>query len=216
MQKCFSLIETLPGLVLVAPMAVAALAIFKWGVSRHDAQFARQREFLQNWKDPEHLDDLSIEVLVRQLTGSYLPAALVRRVCRRERTEVVRTLIDLAVIWPLVEWDACTGRATWKRIAKSPRIRRLKEFVLWLAYLTAGILGGSALVAVALQKPDPIIGFAATAWGVILVSFAGIALWKTDAWGTANKCGDVLLRSVNSDELPSISNFPAKTQSESI
>lgn len=201
METFLSLNEILPGLVVVAPMAAVALAVFKWAISRHDAQFTRRKEFLQHWRDPEGLDDLSIEVLVRQLTGAYLPAAVVRRVCRRCNAEMARTLLDLATIWSLVEWDAGTGTASWKRIARSSHMRRFKGFLLWFVYFGAGIFGASTLIAVAFQKPETITGFVATAWGVILVAVAVVALWKTDAWGTANKSGDVLLHYASSDEV---------------
>ena len=119
-----TLLESTPGLALIVPMAAGALAILKWGISRQDAQFAKRKEFLQNWKDPEALDDLSIEVLVRQLTGTYLPAMLVRRVCSRKGSEITRTLMSLAKIWPLVDWHSESGTASWKKIARSesPRI----------------------------------------------------------------------------------------------
>lgn len=206
MFSWISLIEDAPGLALVAPMAAAALAILKWSISRHDAQFARRKEFLQNWKHPDSLDDLSIEVLVRQLTGTYLPALVVRRVCRRGSTEIARTLQDLATIWPLVQWNSRTGTASWKKIAGSHRIRVVKGLILSLAYFVAGTLGSTALIVVVLTKPEAIIGFASAAWGLVLIAFASTALWAADAWGTAVKHKDALLARANSDEDPS--DFP--------
>ena len=203
MEKYLSLNELLPGLVVLTPLVAAALTVFKWGISRHDAQFTKRKEFLQHWKDPEGLDDLSVEVLVRQLTGAYLPAAAVRRICRRGSGEVARTLLDLAAIWPLVKWDARTATASWQDFARTSRIRSLKGLLLWFVYFGAGIVGATALITVAFEKPAALTGFIVTAWCVILIAVAGVALWKTDPWGIANKSGEALLCYASGDDTPS-------------
>ncbi|MBH1494006.1 hypothetical protein JY423_02200 [Stenotrophomonas maltophilia] len=196
-----TLMVSTPGLALVAPMAAGALAILRWGISRHDAQFAKRKEFLQNWKDPDALDDLSIEVLVRQLTGTYLPALLVRRVCRRKRSEITKTLMSLATIWSLVDWHSDSGTASWKKSARSHPVRFAKGLLLTMAYFSLGTLGATALTFVILKQPAMIIAFGSAAWGLLLIGLAFAALWTAEPWETAAKSSDALLDLAN-DETP--------------
>jgi len=197
-----TLMESTPGLALVAPMAAGALAILRWGISRHDAQFAKRKEFLQNWKDPCALDDLSIEVLVRQLTGTYLPALLVRRVCSRKGSEITRTLMSLATIWPLVDWHSESGTASWKKSARSHPVRFAKGLLLTMAYFALGTLGATALTFAVLKQPPMVIAFVSSAWGLLFIGLAIAALWTAEPWATASKLKDTMLDLANDEPAP--------------
>lgn len=38
---------------------------------------------------------------------------------------------------------------------------------------------------------------ASSLWGIILIGVSGVALWRTDAWTTASRLGDVFLEDLN-------------------
>lgn len=192
-----NLLDSYPGLALVVPLATGALALIRWAVSRHDFHSSKRKEFLLHWKDPTKLDDVSVEVLVRQLTGTYLPAVAVRRVCSRENLETVQTLHRLADIWTLVTWDAQKAEASWKRGAANPTARTLWGVAAWAAFSLAFMVGATAVVYVAIEKPSGNVGLVTATWGVALVVGGIGALTRTDAWGTASKWGNDLLRAVN-------------------
>lgn len=191
------LIESLPGLGLVLPIAAGALAIFKWVLSRHDVQFARRKEFLIHWRHPKDLDDLSIEVLIRQLTGKYLPSTLVRRICSASNLETAQTLLRLADIWSLVDWNEETATVTWKTAAATDRRRSIWRAAVWAGYFAAFTAGAGILVVTTIEKPSASIALIAAGWGVTLLFAAAVALIRTDAWGAACKWGDVLLSNAN-------------------
>ena len=196
-----SLIESLPGLAFVVPVVAGALALFKWSLSRHDVQFARRREFLLHWKNPRDLDSISIEILIRQLTGSYLPARVVRRICLRDSLETVQTLHRLSDIWTLVQWDSEAGTVSWKNEAKTALRRSLWLAAAWISYFLFFIVGAGLLAVVALAKPEAPIGLAAVGCGTAFVFAAVVALFRTDAWGAAYKWGEALLRDANRSEI---------------
>ena len=197
MNLWIELIESLPGLGLVLPVTAVALAIFKWGLSRHDVQFARRKEFLVNWKDPKDLDDLSIEVLIRQLTGTYLPSTVVRRVCAGKTLETAQTLLRLAEIWSLIDWDERTATAKWKSVAATDGRRAIWRTAVWAGYFGAFIAGAGILAMTTIEKPSASVAVIAASWGVTLLFAAAVALFRTDAWGVACKWGDALLRQTN-------------------
>lgn len=198
-----NLLEILPGLGFVAPVVAGALALFKWGLSRHDVQFSRRREFLLHWKDPRELDALSVEVLTRQLTGTYLPAIVVRRVCARDGDETAQSLIRLATMWSLVEWDAKTGTARWRSRAGTKCLRSAWRGAVWIGYFSSFIVGAGLIAAIALEMPSPSVGLTGAGWGVALLFAAYVALVRTGAWGAACAWGEDLLHVANKAEATS-------------
>lgn len=195
-----NLYQGFPGLAVVIPITAAVLAMFRWAISRHDVHSSRRKDFLLHWKNPDELDDLSVEVLVRQLTGTYLPAAVVRRVCSHRNRETARTLVRLADMWSLVLWDPNRAEVTWKRGAASPLVRKLRGTLAWVAFFAAFIVGASMVVYVAVTRPSGSVAMVAVLWGVTLVTASVLALVRTDAWGAANTWGEALLEAANTGD----------------
>lgn len=178
-------------LKIVMGLAIVALGAFRWLIGRRDLQFVRRREFLQYWKNPWELDALSVEVLSRQLFGTYLPAAVVRRVCDRSGAEVCRTLGDLSDVWSLIEWNQETQQIRWKAKAASATRRASWNLIFWLIYFVSAFVGGLILFLLASTST------AYSLWGIILIGVSGVALWRTDTWAAATRLGDVFLEDVN-------------------
>lgn len=186
-------------LKIVMGLAIVALGAFRWLIGRRDLQFVRRREFLQYWKNPWELDALSVEVLSRQLFGTYLPAAVVRRVCDRSGAEVCRTLGDLSDVWSLIEWNQETQQIRWKSKAASATRRASWNLIFWLIYFVSAFVGGLILFLLASTSTDVsnATSVAYSLWGIMLVGVSGVALWRTDTWAAATRLGDVFLENVN-------------------
>lgn len=184
---------------MVMGLAIVALGGFRWLIGRKDLQFVRRREFLQHWKNPRDLDALSVEVLSRQLFGAYLPAVVVRRVCDRSGAQVCRMLGDLADIWSLVEWNQEAQQIDWKAKAASATKRARWNLTFWAIYFVSAFSGGMILFLLIASSTD--VGLSASVasslWGIILIGVSGVALWRTDAWTTASRLGDVFLEDLN-------------------
>lgn len=180
-------------------LAILVLGGFRWLIGRRDLQFVRRREFLQYWKNPWELDALSVEVLSRQLFGSYLPAALVRRVCDRSGAEVCRMLGDLADVWSLVEWDQKTQRVGWKAKAASAAKRAKWNLAFWGIYFVSAFSGAMIIFVLIAGSTSVSISasVASSLWGIILIAVSGVALLRTDAWSAAVRLGDGFLEDVN-------------------
>jgi len=184
---------------MVMGVAIVALGGFRWLMGRRDLQFVRRREFLQHWKNRRDLDALSVEVLSRQLFGAYLTATLVRRVCDRSCAEICRMLGDLADIWSLVEWNQKTQQIDWKAKAATATKRARWNLAFWAIYFVSAFSGGIILFLLIDGATD--VGLSASVasslWGIILIGVSGVALWRTDAWTTASRLGDVFLEDLN-------------------
>jgi hypothetical protein len=72
-------------------------------------------EFLNLWKGEKNMDDLELEVAIRHLTGSYLPAPLVRKLC--SEPECAEALFGVSALFDLFKYDASTGRVSWAKPA---------------------------------------------------------------------------------------------------
>jgi len=154
--------EILLGLVtsqfkITIALATVLLGAFRWLLARHDLQFIRRKEFLQNWKSPRELDLLSIEVMTRQLFGAYLPAPLVRGICERNGAEVARTLRDLANVWDLIDWDGDAGTVAWKRKASTREKRAQRVLFLWITLLRLSLAESSSSWLPRNRWPEPLL-----------------------------------------------------------
>lgn len=126
-------------------LPAAFLLLGAWTVNKlnvlHDSKRRNRIEFLEQWQSLDGMDDMRLEVTVRHLIGTYLPAEVVRSVGRSPFP--TQTLLDLADIWSLVRFDHQTRRLDWKKNAYGePAPRRWRRFLLFLGYV------GFALVAV--------------------------------------------------------------------
>lgn len=181
----------------VVAVVLAVIGATKWLIGRQDVQFSRRKDFLQHWTDPEQMNAIAVEVLARQLVGAYLPAEVVRRVCRDPGSEIVRSLGNLADVWPLVEWDGRAGALKWKRVARSALQRRVSLALLWLMYVGFGIVGCSMLLAALAEPISSLSQLSVLLGGAVSVAAAVVSLHKTDTWGAAHRQGDLFLQQIN-------------------
>jgi hypothetical protein len=106
---------------------------------------------------------------------------------------------DLADIWSLVEWNQETQQIDWKAKAASATKRARWNLTFWAIYFVSAFSGGMILFLLIASSTD--VGLSASVasslWGIILIGVSGVALWRTDAWTTASRLGDVFLEDLN-------------------
>lgn len=184
------------GAVATVVTAVAALA--RWFSSRNDAHFSRRKDVLDRWQEPAAMDDFKLELLVRQITGVYLPACIIRKICSQPEWPTISSLFTLAEMWPLLTWDPYSATLSWTEAANSSRKRTFKNSLFWCFYFLAGTVGG-VLVVFSLR---PVIAgalpeIAVPMWGAVLIAAAAVSLWRQERWGFAARLGDSYLQRLN-------------------
>lgn len=132
-----SLLKTL-GSGFIMPAVFVILAGWAVKVLLDVSTSSRQsrKDFLDSWGKIDHADDLALEVGVRHLIGTYLPAPLLRRALGRAYPS--RTFVRLSALWDLLEFDADTRRLyVAKRMCSTPRRARITQVLHLLGYAAA-------------------------------------------------------------------------------
>lgn len=189
---------TLLGKPFVLPAAF--LLIGAWTINKlsvlHDSRRRNRIEFLERWQPVDDMDDIRIEVTIRHLVGTYLPADIIRAVSRTPFP--MQTLLDLAAIWPLVRFDHSTGQLDWnKSELGNPTTRRWLRVVMVLGYAVFALIAVFFLyLAVGTDPSRP------TAWisglnTLMFVVLAASCLARSDTLGEVGKHGAALLSRIN-------------------
>jgi len=113
------------GTPAVIPAVFLALAgyVIATLLGIHRTRGQHRAEFLGLWKDLDRMDDMGLEVAVRHLFGTYLPASVVRKVCQLDYcSEGVR---ELAQLWPLFQYDSVSRQVTWAKPAYAAEATRI-------------------------------------------------------------------------------------------
>jgi hypothetical protein len=69
-----------PGFVVPAACLLIAAWLVKLAFDAHTSSRQSRRDFLELWRGLDQGDDMALEVTVRHLLGTYLPATVIRGV----------------------------------------------------------------------------------------------------------------------------------------
>lgn len=179
--------------VLFVLMLYGARALF----SLHGRRGQHRKEFLELWDSNRLKDDLWLEVSIRHLFGTYLPAHVIRLAL--SRPDRAQSLLDLAELWPLFRFDADALAVSWRRTlgrtAKGMKVERLFWLTAYIALACVAVL--SALVA---ARSEP-ASFSTWTFGFFTVAMAGVALHcldKEESVRVAASSGSAWLGRINS------------------
>jgi len=175
---------------------IAGAWIIKLFVDLHASKRQSRRDFLELWRGVDALDDMGLEVTVRHLIGTYLPAPIIRMVIQRGFS--TQALFELAEIWSLVAFDPDNGTLKWKKPAYAePASRGWLRFFLMGGYIAAALIAVLFLyLAVGIDPSKP------TAWisalnTLIFVIIAWACLARFDTLGAIGKHGISLMWRLN-------------------
>lgn len=142
-----------------------------------------RKEFLDVW-GRDHPDDLWVEVAIRHLFGTYLPAAVIRML--RAGPQAGRALLEVSDSWPLLEMDDETGDIRWRyKWHATRRIRRLLRVGYWLVYFI--VTGLSLLIAYVLVISPQHVPAPYWAYPIVGIMVGLTCLHKEDQLQTANR-----------------------------
>jgi hypothetical protein len=193
------------GTWIIIPMALSAALAFaaKTLLGWHQLRGQNRKEFLECWQGGNQGDDIWLEVAVRHLTGTYIPASVIRAV--DAVPDKVDSLLQIAEIWPLLKIDRDAGVA-WRSEKHTTHPMRRRRWWAWNAgyvfvCVTAAGLG------IYSTKVDP-ASWEAWVYGAFALIFFTLALrclFNGDALKTADRTAPRWLGFLNArlaDTLP--------------
>ena len=166
------LLEVSNGKLLIPVLCALVGAVLVKGIfNLHRSKSADRRDFLDLWMRNEGRDDIWLEVSVRHLFGTYLPASIIRSLM--QGPQAARALLEVSEFWDLLEMNDETLELNWKKKTHATsKGRRNWRYALNALYFVAM---GSALVFIYMA----IAGDAKTTWvlswwiyGLFLAGFA--------------------------------------------
>jgi len=139
------LLEVSNGKLLIPVLcAVVGTVFVKGAFNLHRSKSADRRDFLDLWMRSEGRDDLWLEVSMRHLFGTYLPASVIRSLM--QGPQAARALLEVSEFWELLEMNDETLELSWKKNSHaSVRGRRAWRYALNAFYF---VTMGSALFAI--------------------------------------------------------------------
>ena len=165
-----------------------------WGL--HGRRSQHRKEFLDLWDGAQSKDDLWLEVAIRHLFGTYMPARVIRLALgQSDKSQALR---DLSELWPLLHFNEDSQTANWRGRWYRSRIRRkIQRYFLLAGYaLLPFVAVGFALIAIA----SPSNSFPSwTYWvnAALAAVVAAICLEKAETAGIAERVGDEWLARIN-------------------
>jgi hypothetical protein len=172
------LLEVSNGKLLIPVICAFVGAVFVRGIfNLHRSKSADRRDFLDLWMRNQGHDDLWLEVSVRHLFGTYLPASIIRSLM--QGPQAARALLEVSEVWELLEMDDETLELKWKRKSHATnRGRRHWRYAFNTLYF---VTMGSALFAIYMAivfdaKMTIVISF----W-IYVIFLGGLGLWCLSA-----------------------------------
>jgi len=183
-----------PGLLI--PVVLFALLVYaaKGLFGLHGRRSLHRREFLEQW-DPKRIDDdLWLEVSIRHLYGTLLPAHVIRTAFAHPHTS--QALVDLSELWPLFDYDSDRQSVRWRHGRhRYPKFRRLQRHLPVVKYFLLASAGAAAGYYAA--HTAGLSQWVYSILAVLLIACAFLSLWNDDAEKTAAAVGEDWIKRIN-------------------
>lgn len=162
----------------------------------HGRRSQHRKEFLELWDASRSQDDLWLEVAVRHLFGTYLPARVIRLALAQP--DKSQALLDLSELWPLFRFDPDSQTVSWLHSRHDTTAKRKNgRILLLIGYFFCAILAAlSALVAFR-SGPATFSGWTYGVFAVIVGFSSFVCLMREDTIKIAATVGDYWLIRVN-------------------
>jgi hypothetical protein len=184
------------GLLIPAVLSVLVLyairGLFGWSGRRSQ----HRKEFLELWDNVRSQDDFWLEVIVRHLVGTYLPAHIIRLALAQPNK--TQALFELSELWPLVRYDPDTKKAEWLH----PRYRMLakqtvRRWVPVAIYFMSAMTFIFALRAAIVFGSETFMGWVFGVCAVIFGFGAIVAVQRQDTINIVASVGDDWIGRIN-------------------
>lgn len=183
---------------LLVPAALFALAFYaaRGLFGLHGRKSDQRREFLERWDPNRSNDDLWLEVMIRQLYGTYLPAHVIRQALAQPHSS--QALIELSQLWHFIVYDSDCRTVKWAHKKNFTAIRRFlaRHLSSWRYALLAL---GTTLSIVAAYSSHGLTQWTYAVLALVMGVCAFISLIYSDAEKTAATVGEVWIARINAE-----------------
>ena len=183
-------------LLLPVLIALGGLYAARGLFGLHGRMGQRRRDFIELWSSERAQDDLWLQVVVRHLFGSYLPAPVIRKVMGWP--DAAASLLAIADVWPMLILDPETKAVRWKRkLYENARLMRAMRFLMFAAYVA---LASVAVLAGFISFRSPALSLPAISFAITALALGGVSLvclMRYDSLEAAYKHGPGLLARLN-------------------
>lgn len=182
--------------LLPAVLFVLVLYAIKGIYGLHGRRSQHRREFLELWDKARSADDLWLEVSVRHLFGTYLPARIIRLALNQpDRSQ---SLADLSELWELLAFDPGDQTVRWRstlpsKVAKS----KWGRGACFAAYFVCALAAAYAGWLASRYGHTSFLGWAYGVCAVVVGFVAFICLSHEDTVKTATQAGDRWVALIN-------------------
>lgn len=160
------------GLLMPAVLFVLVLYAIRGLFGLHGRRSQNRKEFLDLWDSTRSQDDLWLEVVVRHLFGSYLPARVIRLALAQP--DKAQSLLDLAELWPLFRFDPASQTVSWlHKLHDTPTMRKIGRTMVIGGYFALALIAVLSTFVAFQYGPGSFSGWV---YGICALVFGSLAL----------------------------------------
>ena len=176
------------GFLLPTVLFVLVLYVAKGVFGLHGRRSQHRREFLELWDKARSADDLWLEVSIRHLFGTYLPARVIRLAL--DQADRSRSLADLSEFWDLLVFDPVDQTVRWKHTLSSRLARsRWGRAFCFAGYFACAIAAVISSVVAARYGHTSVVGWVYGVFALVIGFAAFLCLSQEETIKSATQAG---------------------------
>lgn len=181
-----------PGFLIPAALFMITVYVTRGLFGLYGSKQQSRREFLEIWNPDRINDDFWLEVTVRHLFGTYLPAPVIRIALKQSCAS--QSLIELAGLWGVLHYDSVHRTVRWK--SSNPYLRKVRLCIPVVLYFSMASLG-IAFCVLAYASNNLFARWLYSVAALILGSGAILSLAESDAAKIARHTGEQWIDRIN-------------------
>jgi len=190
------------GYLIPVVLFVLVLYAFRGLFGLHGRRSQHRKEFLALWDSAHSQDDMWLEVAIRHLFGTYLPARVIRLALAQP--DKSQALLDLSDLWSLIRFDPDSQTVSWlHKRHQTPGKRKASRVLLFVGYFVCAMSAVPSVLIAARSGPQTLAGWLYGVCAIVLGLIAFICLAREDIVKTAMAVGDAWLVRINRLAAPS-------------
>lgn len=189
----------------VVPAASIALAgyLISMLMSWHRTRGQNRVEFLGLWRGADQMDDMALEVTVRHLFGTYLPASVIRRICVTDHC--ADELFNVARLWSMLRYDPISQEVSWaKPKYADKKVTMVGDFLYKMLYFLFALMAVACVFAAVWAGPNSSVAWLYGTDALLFMVMAFASLEKSETFALARKLGRQSLKRLDrrADQTP--------------
>lgn len=188
-----------PSLLIPAVLFVLLYYVIRGLFGLQGRHSQHRSEFLERWDPQRSDDDLWLEVTIRHLYGTALPAHAIRTAFEHPHTS--QALAHLSDLWPLLDYEADTKKVRWKHWWHRKQTVR-KALRYWPVIRYFAFAGAAAIGLYLATSHQGLHQWIFSTFTIVMAACAFLSLWYGEPEKTAALVGESWIQRINAAALP--------------